>query len=60
MIVGEEDYATPVAMARALHEGISGSTLHILPRLRHLTFVERPDAVAYALIELFDWQPITA
>ena len=31
VIVGEEDYATPVAMARQLHEAIQGSTLTILP-----------------------------
>ena len=46
VIVGEEDYATPVAMARHLHEAIRGSTLTILPSGRHLTPVESPDEIA--------------
>lgn len=49
IVVGEEDYATPVAMARALQDGIAGATLQILPGVRHLTFVECPAAVAAAL-----------
>jgi 3-oxoadipate enol-lactonase len=46
VIVGEEDYATPVAMARKLHESIPGSTLEILPGGRHLTPVEAPEQIA--------------
>jgi 3-oxoadipate enol-lactonase len=46
IVVGEEDYATPVEMARSLNEGISGSTLNVLPRARHLTPLERPEVVA--------------
>jgi 3-oxoadipate enol-lactonase len=46
VIVGEEDYATPVAMARHLHEAIGASTLAILPGGRHLTPVECPDQIA--------------
>jgi 3-oxoadipate enol-lactonase len=52
IIVGEEDYATPPAMARELHQGIAGSTLQIIPRARHLTFVEKPEVVAEALAAL--------
>lgn len=52
VIVGEEDYATPVAMARVLHEGIPGATLQILPHARHLTFVESPEIIAAALTDL--------
>jgi 3-oxoadipate enol-lactonase len=52
IVVGEEDYATPVAMARQLEAAIGGATLQILPGLRHLTFVERPDIVADALSNL--------
>jgi 3-oxoadipate enol-lactonase len=47
--VGEEDYATPVAMARQLHEAIPHSTLAILPGARHLTPIEYPDQVASEL-----------
>jgi len=46
IVVGEEDYATPVAMAQQLHEAIAHSTLTILPKARHLTPIERPDAIA--------------
>jgi len=49
VIVGEEDYATPVAMSQHLHESIRGSTLTILPGGRHLTPVECPDQIAAQL-----------
>ncbi len=52
VMVGEEDYATPVAMARQLHEAIRGSTLAILPGGRHLTPVECPDQIAAQLSAL--------
>jgi 3-oxoadipate enol-lactonase len=52
VIVGEEDYATPVAMARQLHEAIPGSTLTIIPGGRHLTPVERPEQIASQLLTL--------
>ena len=44
--VGEEDYATTVAMAEALRDAIPGATLTVLPGARHLTPVERPAEVA--------------
>ena len=44
--VGEEDYATPVAMAEALHKGIAGSTLTVLPGGRHITPTEKPQDIA--------------
>jgi 3-oxoadipate enol-lactonase len=46
IVVGEEDYATPVAMAKALHDSIPGSTLKVINGGRHLTPIECPDAVA--------------
>ncbi len=49
ILVGEEDYATPVEMARQLHEAMPHSTITVLPKARHLTPVERPDAVAELL-----------
>jgi len=52
ILVGEEDYATPITMARQLHEAISGSTLTILPKARHLTPIECPDQIASHLFEL--------
>jgi 3-oxoadipate enol-lactonase len=52
VIVGEEDYATPVAMAETLHHGIAGSTLTVLPKARHLTPLEVPDIIAAELDRL--------
>jgi pimeloyl-ACP methyl ester carboxylesterase len=52
VIVGEEDFATPIAMAERLHQAISGSTLNILPGGRHLTPVECPDQIAAQLLAL--------
>ena len=52
IVVGEEDHATPVAMARHLHEAIPQSTLTILPRARHLTPIERPELIASELLAL--------
>ena len=49
IVVGEQDYATPVAMARQLHEAIPQSTLTVLQDGRHLTPIEHPDAIASAL-----------
>jgi len=52
IVVGEEDYATPLAMAQVLHEGIAGSTLRILPGARHLTPLECQDEVTQVLAQL--------
>jgi len=52
IVVGEEDYATPVAMAEAMHRSIEGSTLTVLKGARHLTPLEVPDAIAGELIAL--------
>ena len=49
IIVGEEDYATPVAMAKQLHDAIPQSTLTIIPGARHLTPIECPDRIASEL-----------
>jgi 3-oxoadipate enol-lactonase len=53
VVVGEDDHATPVTMARHLHESIPQSTLTIVPHARHLTPIECPDRVALALRGLF-------
>jgi 3-oxoadipate enol-lactonase len=52
IVVGEEDYATPPAMAQAMHDAIAGSTLKVLPGVRHLTPLERPDEIAAMIEEL--------
>ena len=49
IVVGEEDYATPVAMAQQLHAAIPQSTLTVIPGARHLTPIEFPDRIASEL-----------
>lgn len=53
VLVGEEDYATPPAMAETLHAGIPGSRLVVLAAARHLSLVESPRARAEAEWHLF-------
>ena len=53
IVVGEEDYATPVQMAKQLHDAIPQSTLTIIPGARHLTPIEFPDRIASELRGLF-------
>lgn len=52
VVVGEEDYATPVEMARHLHEAIPSSTLCVIPGARHLTPIEHPAAITAELRSL--------
>jgi 3-oxoadipate enol-lactonase len=52
IVVGDEDYATPVAMAQALHDAIAGSTLKVLKGARHLTPLEQPKTIAAELSRL--------
>lgn len=52
IIVGEEDYATPVPASEHLHEAIHNSTLTIIPGARHLTPIECPEAIATQLVKL--------
>lgn len=46
VIVGREDYATPVAMAELLHQEIAGSSLTVIEDGRHLTPLEHPRRIA--------------
>src|ERR1700726_4875876 len=48
IVVGEEDYPPPPAMAQAMHQAIAASTLTVLPGARHLTPLERPDEIGAA------------
>ena len=56
--VGDEDYATPVAMAETLHRGIKGSTLTVFKSARHLTPLEVPERVAAELQRLIELAPV--
>ncbi len=50
IVVGEEDQATPPAMARELHDAIPQSTLVVVPGAKHLTPIECPDRIGAALV----------
>jgi 3-oxoadipate enol-lactonase len=57
IVVGDEDYATPIAMAQALNRGIPGSTLTIIRNARHLTPLEVPDRIVAELRTLLETVP---
>ncbi len=52
IVVGEEDYATPVTMAESMHRAIAGSKLTVIPKARHLTPLEVPETIAKILMEI--------
>ncbi len=52
VVVGAEDYATPVSMAEALHKAIPQSTLTVIARGRHITPAECPRDIASELKKL--------
>jgi 3-oxoadipate enol-lactonase len=52
IVVGEEDYATPIAMAQTLQGGIANASMRILPGARHLTPLEQPQTIAAELSRL--------
>jgi pimeloyl-ACP methyl ester carboxylesterase len=49
VLCGEEDVLTPPSDSEALHAGIRGSRLAMLPRAGHLSSLEVPDAFSQAL-----------
>jgi len=54
VVVGEEDQGTPVAAARAIHEGIKGSELVVIPAAAHLANVEQPEAFTDAITKFLN------
>src|ERR1700722_17592611 len=56
--VGDEDYATPVAMSETLHRGIAGSTLTVIRTARPLTPLECPQQIAAELEKLIEAVPV--
>jgi 3-oxoadipate enol-lactonase len=52
--VGEDDQATPIAMSKTIHEGISGSTLNVIAGGRHLTPLECPLQIAGEIEKLLE------
>jgi 3-oxoadipate enol-lactonase len=54
IIAGQEDPATPVAMAEELRDGIAGARLSVLSPAAHLLAVERPIETAELLRSFID------
>jgi len=54
IIVGEEDYATPVAMSKFLNDSIANSKMTIIKGARHLTPLESTGKVSELLSGLAD------
>ena len=52
VIVGEEDYAAPMAMAEAMRDAIQGASLLVIDKARHLTPLEVPELIAGELMSL--------
>ena len=52
VIVGEEDYAAPVAMSEQIQRAMPNATLSVLPKVRHLTPIECPDVIADKILAL--------
>jgi 3-oxoadipate enol-lactonase len=42
VVTGEEDYATPPAMGKAIADGVAAGSALVLPALRHMSLVEDP------------------
>jgi 3-oxoadipate enol-lactonase len=57
IVVGDEDYATPVAMSETLHRGIASSTLTVIKNARHLTPLECPERIVAELRALLEMAP---
>jgi 3-oxoadipate enol-lactonase len=57
VIVGEEDYAAPVAMSEQIQKAVPGATLSVLPNVRHLTPIECPAVIAEEILELIARAP---
>jgi 3-oxoadipate enol-lactonase/4-carboxymuconolactone decarboxylase len=51
VLTGADDPVCPPAMALALHEGIAGSSLVVVPGAAHLANVEQTEAVTRALVD---------
>jgi 3-oxoadipate enol-lactonase len=50
VVCGAEDVLTPVAESEAIHKGVAGSRLEVIPRAGHLANLENPAAFDAALL----------
>jgi 3-oxoadipate enol-lactonase len=54
ILVGEQDVLTPPSASQAMHERITGSEMHIIPRAAHLSNLENPEFFNEKLISFLD------
>jgi 3-oxoadipate enol-lactonase len=54
VVVGEGDYATPIAMSEQIQKALPDATLSVLPKVRHLTPIECPAAIAEKILALIE------
>lgn len=54
VMVGEHDDPQPVARARTITEGVEGTLLHVIPRAGHLSTIDNPEDVNWALSSFLD------
>jgi 3-oxoadipate enol-lactonase len=59
VIVGEEDYATPVAMSEQIQQAMPDATLSVLRNVRHLTPMECPAVIAEEILALMKRARVT-
>jgi 3-oxoadipate enol-lactonase len=52
VIVGEQDYATPVAMSEQIQKAVPNAMLSVLSNVRHLTPIECPAVIVEKILEL--------
>lgn len=60
VVVGEEDYATPLAMAEDIASRLSGTRLTVIAGTRHYTPLEAPTPVANCIFEVIRQAGIAA
>ncbi|MGX9933784.1 alpha/beta fold hydrolase [Advenella kashmirensis] len=54
IVVGQDDYATPVSMAKQINTFLTEAELVVLPNLRHYTPIEAPHKIAKIIQSLID------
>jgi 3-oxoadipate enol-lactonase len=57
VLLGDGEQVAPLPAARALHRGIAGSRLRVIPNAGHLPFLEQPAAFNAALMEFLGSLP---
>jgi len=60
ILVGESDVTTPPSASQAMHDRITGSELHIIPRAAHMSNIENPEFFNERLLAFLDRVSATA